>query len=80
MDPEDCCCVDSACVARRILEQTRPGSIILMHDLSESSVAAAEIVIDTLQNRGYSFVTVSELAELAHTQLVPGESYCSFRF
>lgn len=80
VDPEDWCCEDSACVARRILEQAQPGSIILMHDLSESSVAAAEIVIDTLQNRGYSFVTVSELAELAHTQLVPGESYCSFRF
>ena len=78
VDPEDWNCQDSDCVARRILQHAENGSIILMHDLSESSIRAAMTVIDTLQNRGYSFVTVSELAALTQTELVPGETYRCF--
>lgn len=78
VDPEDWCSTDSDGIARRILAQVRPGSVILMHELSMASVEAAAQVIDTLQNRGYSFVTVSELATLYHTALNGGEQYFCF--
>lgn len=78
VDPEDWSCSDSACVADRIVQHAAPGSIILMHDMSKSSVDAAITVIDTLQNRGYSFVTVSELAALSQTGLKGGEQYFCF--
>jgi peptidoglycan/xylan/chitin deacetylase (PgdA/CDA1 family) len=44
---------------------TRPGSIILMHDggdvTREKTIAALPGIIDELRDEGYSFVTVSEL-------------------
>ncbi|HEX9093759.1 MAG TPA: polysaccharide deacetylase family protein [Coriobacteriia bacterium] len=47
---------------RRILEQVRPGSIVLMHDRSgpgaDAMVAALPDVIDGLRARGYELVTL----------------------
>jgi len=51
-------------IAARVLEQARPGSIILLHVMYESraeSRAALPGIIDGLQAKGYRFVTVSEL-------------------
>jgi chitin deacetylase len=51
-------------IVARVLEQTRPGSIILLHVMYESraeSRAALPGIIDGLQARGYRFVTVSDL-------------------
>ena len=48
-------------VASRILAATRPGSIILSHDIHAGTVAAMPYIIDTLLARGYKFVTVPEL-------------------
>ena len=49
------------------LENTKPGSIILMHPLcGESCVADREAlpkIINGLKEEGFSFVTVSELLE-----------------
>ena len=47
-----------------VLEQVRPGSIILMHDGGgerSQTVAATEMLIKKLQEKGYTFKTVSEL-------------------
>lgn len=47
-----------------VLEQARPGSIILLHVMYESraeSRAALPGIVDGLQAKGYRFVTVSEL-------------------
>lgn len=49
------------------LENTKPGSIILLHpfcDLCTSDRAAIGKIIDGLEKKGYKFVTVSELMEL----------------
>jgi peptidoglycan/xylan/chitin deacetylase (PgdA/CDA1 family) len=54
------------------------GDVILMHDMSKSSVEAALRLVDTLQDRGYAFVTVSELAKLTGTELEPGKVYEEF--
>jgi peptidoglycan/xylan/chitin deacetylase (PgdA/CDA1 family) len=39
----------------------KDGDIILLHDIYDSSVAAALEIIDRLKDRGYVFVTVDEL-------------------
>jgi peptidoglycan/xylan/chitin deacetylase (PgdA/CDA1 family) len=48
-------------VANRIIAGTRPGSIILSHDIHSHTVDAMPKVFDTLLAKGYQFVTVSEL-------------------
>lgn len=57
--------------ARRILEETRDGSIILLHDMEGNfrTVEALDQIIPTLLERGYTFVTVSQLFE--QKQIVP---------
>lgn len=61
VDPRDWATTDADTVVQRILTDTKPGDIILLHDASASSVQAAFTVIDTLQKQGYSFVTVEDL-------------------
>ena len=58
---------DSARIVEHVLANTRPGSIILMHVMTrhyEPSLRAVPAILDGLKDRGYRFVTVSEL--LAH--------------
>ena len=62
VDPEDWRVHDADAVTAHILRHAEPGSVILMHDLTDSSVTAALRVIDALQAQGYEFLTVSELA------------------
>ena len=54
------------------------GDVILMHDLSQSSVEAALRLVELLEEKGYCFVTVSELAVLRGTELEPGNVYTDF--
>ena len=78
VDPEDWRVHDADAVTAHILRHAEPGSVILMHDLTDSSVTAALRVIDALQAQGYEFLTVSELAARSGTALRPGQAYCSF--
>ena len=80
VDPEDWRCTESDTVTQHIVKAASAGDIILMHDMSDSSVDAALRVIDTLQADGYTFLTVSELAERAGTVLHGGETYYKFSF
>ncbi len=51
-------------IVREVLDNVRGGDIILMHDYvcGESHTAEAlEIIIPTLQKRGYEFVTLSDM-------------------
>lgn len=61
IDPLDWATKDADTVVQRVLQKIPDGSIILLHDASESSVSAAFTIIDTLQKQGYEFVTVEEL-------------------
>lgn len=54
---------------------SRRGSIILLHDIHKTSVAAVPQIIAQLQAKGYTFVTVTQL--LGSPQ--PGETYRSGR-
>lgn len=44
-----------------VISQVTPGSIILMHDIHPESVDAVEEIIVRLKQKGYQFVTVTEL-------------------
>lgn len=55
-------------LANRVLNQARPGDIVLMHDGGgnrSETIASLKIIIPELQKRGYRFVTVSELLSLS---------------
>ncbi len=48
-------------VAARGMNGAKPGSIILVHDIHASTVAAIDSMVKGLKARGYELVTVSEL-------------------
>lgn len=52
---------DAGKVADTALEQTRPGSIVLMHDIHGTTVDAVPEILKGLHAKGYHFVTVSQL-------------------
>lgn len=60
-DPEDWKVRDADTVYRRVVAGTRPGSIVLLHDIHATTVAAVPRILAELAGRGYTFVTVSEL-------------------
>jgi peptidoglycan-N-acetylglucosamine deacetylase len=61
VDPLDWKRPGSAVVTSRIVRETRPGSIILSHDIHPGTIQAMPATFDQLQEKGFKFVTVSEL-------------------
>lgn len=61
VDPFDWKRPGSSVVTSRIVNQTKSGSIILVHDIHPASVEAMPETLDQLQAKGFKFVTVSEL-------------------
>jgi peptidoglycan/xylan/chitin deacetylase (PgdA/CDA1 family) len=55
---------DTEQVVQAVLQDVKPNSIILLHDIYPTSVEAALRLVDTLQAEGYWFVTVEELLAL----------------
>ncbi len=47
------------------VNEARPGSIILVHDIHASTINALEGIVTGLQARGYKLVTVSELLQIS---------------
>lgn len=68
---------DADKVVAAILEAAEPGSIILLHDIYDTSVEAALRAVDALQREGYWFVTVEELLQLYGVEPQPGALYRS---
>lgn len=64
-------------VYQHIVNDTRDGSIILMHDLYSSTVDGALRGIDYLQEQGYELVTVSELLRRRGITPEAGSRYSS---
>ena len=61
VDPKDWCSDNVACITDKIVTKAGENDIILLHDYYESSVTAALKVVDSLQEKGYEFVTVEEI-------------------
>ncbi len=51
-------------VIQRAVGRATPGSIILLHDIHESTLRAVEGIVSGLQARGFRIVTVSQLLAL----------------
>ena len=78
LDPKDWACDDAAVITARVVEKARDGDVILLHDMSDSSVTAALRIIDRLEAKGFRFVTVSELAKIKGVTPEPGTVYNQF--
>ena len=63
--------------SRRILEQTRDGDLLLLHDMkgNGNTVAALREVIPELKKRGFAFVTCGELFRVKGVTPVRGRLY-----
>ena len=64
VDPLDWKVRDAARVQNEILSHTQAGSIVLAHDIHKSTVDAMPETLDKLTEKGFKFVTVSELLAL----------------
>ena len=78
VDPLDWKRPGPAVVRNRILKETRPGSIVLSHDIHPGTVEAMPSTFDQLEAKGFKFVTVSELLGMAtpetpHPKAEPAE-------
>lgn len=78
VDPKDWENHDAETIQKEVLRYARDGDVILLHDMSDSSVDAALAIIDKLQKQGFRFVTVSELAQARNITLIPGTKYTRF--
>lgn len=78
VDPRDWATHDRLAIEKAVLGQVKDGDIVLLHDMSVSSVQAALDIVDTLQAQNFRIVTVSELAKLRSVRLKPGQVYTSF--
>ena len=63
-------------IADYVIQQAKEGSVILMHDQQTQTADAMEMIIPTLIDEGFRFVTVSELIRLTGGQckgvMLPG--------
>jgi peptidoglycan/xylan/chitin deacetylase (PgdA/CDA1 family) len=73
VDPLDWKRPGPAVVRSRILKETRPGSIVLSHDIHPGTIEAMPSTFDELEAKGFKFVTVSELLDMA-TPVTPRPS------
>ena len=78
VDPRDWDTSSTAKIESEVLKKVKDGDIVLLHDMTMSSVQAALDIVDALQDRGYRFVTVSEMARLRNVRLKPGQIYKCF--
>lgn len=60
IDPLDWKVQDADVVVQRVLSEVKDGSVILLHDIYDTSVEAALRIIDALQAEGYEFVTADQ--------------------
>jgi peptidoglycan-N-acetylglucosamine deacetylase len=52
-------------VCNRILKMTRPGSIVLSHDIHRGTIQAMPATLNQLEAKGFKFMTVSQLISMA---------------
>lgn len=63
VDSRDWAYLNTPKTVHHVLATTHPGSIILMHDIHPTSVAAVPQIIRSLKKRGYTFVTLPTLMQ-----------------
>ena len=78
VDPKDWATHDTAAIETAVLNRIQDGDIVLLHDMSQTSVDAALAIVDQLLEADFEFVTVSELVRIRQAKLVPGREYTAF--
>lgn len=78
VDPRDWATHDTAAIEKAVLKNIKDGDIVLLHDMTASSVRAALDIVDTLLEEDFEIVTVSELAKVHNVSIRPGQVYTSF--
>lgn len=61
VDPRDWSVLNTNSVVNHVVKNAKDGSIILLHDIFDTSVDAALLIIDKLTQEGFEFVTIDEL-------------------
>jgi len=59
--PKDNSEVPVPVIVQRVLDQAKPGGIILLHSGQYNTIEAVPQIVDSLRSAGYTFVTVSQL-------------------
>lgn len=78
VDPHNWATHNADAIEKEVLHKVRDGNVILLLDMSDSSVKASLAIIDELQEQGYRFVIASDLAEVWGLTLAPGIKYFCF--
>jgi polysaccharide deacetylase family sporulation protein PdaB len=65
VDPQDWRKPGIDVVVDRVVSQTKPGAIILLHDIHKPTAEALPSILTNLASRGYSFATVDQLLGLS---------------
>jgi len=78
VDPEDWDPHKRQQAAETVISGIKDGDVVLLHDLSADNVQTVREILRRLRDRGFIFVTVSQLAQLRGTALLPGKIYGSF--
>ena len=78
VDPRDWATHDTGSIERFVLKNVKDGDIVLLHDMSDSSVKAALDIVDVLLEKDYEIVTVSRLVRIRGVKLKPGQMYNRF--
>ena len=65
VDPLDWKRPGASVVCQRIVNGARPGSIVLAHDIHPGTLSAMPATLEQLREKGFKFVTVSELLAMA---------------
>jgi len=71
VDPFDWKRPGASVIEQRILAGARPGAIILSHDIHKQTVDAMPATLDALAQKGYKFVTVSQLIAMNQPKASP---------
>ena len=79
VDPKDWSVKNATAVVQAVVTDVADGDVILLHDMFGSSVEAAFTIVDALLQRGFQFVTATELASVRNTVPQPGLVYTRFR-
>lgn len=78
VDPRDWATRDVGAITAMVIDNVRDGDVILLHDMTDSSVEAALSIVDRLKAQGFQFATVTQLARLKGVTIEPGKEYYRF--
>jgi len=78
VDPKDWATNDKIAIEKAVLKNIQDGDIVLLHDMTDSSVQAALDIVDALMKQDYRIVSVAELVQIRRVKIKPGQVYTSF--